>query len=618
MASIQSSADGRTGEVLVGHELQLADLLVAYLEQIGVEYVFGVPGGAIEPLYNALARSARRGGPRPVVARHEAGAAFMADGYARESGRIGVCCATSGPGATNLITGVACAYDNGVPMLVITGQPPLPSHGKRALQDSSCAGINVVGMFEHCTRFNSLVAHADQLEAKLTSAIMQACQEPRAPSHLSIPVDILRAPAPRAEPSFDLRLRLRQTAEASILDENAIDSLCHELRGARRVVMLVGGGCGESMGVILALAEELGATLISTPDGKGLINPEHRLYRGVFGFAGHPAAWAALTGDDVDLILAIGTSLGEWTSGGWCDSVLNERLVHIDVSAEHLMRSPMARLHVRGRILSVFERLLGRLYASATPPTQAALPNCAGVEPYCDDPDLHSEATPIKPQRLMFELGRRCPPSTRFLADAGNSTAWAIHCLEVNDRRLHRAQIDGVWVQPSRRGHHGGWLRVTMDFAPMGWAIGGAVGTALANPRCPVVCLTGDGSFLMNGQEITVAKTLGVTVLFVILNDSALGMVKHGQRLAGAEQVAFELPVIDYRRLAEAMDIPAYVIQAPADLDCLDMAAILRRKGPTLLDVRIDGEMVPPMNLRMKALGSMQPRRTEQTEESRP
>lgn len=145
-----------------------------------------------------------------------------------------------------------------------------------------------------------------------------------------------------------------------------------------------------------------------------------------------------------------------------------------------------------------------------------------------------------------------------------------------------------------------------MDFAPMGWAIGGAVGTALANPRCPVVCLTGDGSFLMNGQEITVAKESGATVLFVILNDSSLGMVKHGQRLAGAEQVGFELPAIDYRRLAEAMDIPAYVVRSPADLDCLDMPAILRRKGPTLLDVRIDGEAVPPMSLRMQALGTAQ------------
>lgn len=587
-------------------EPQAADLLVAYLEQIGVEYVFGVPGGAIEPLYNALARSARRGGPKPVVARHEAGAAFMADGYARESGRIGVCCATSGPGATNLITGVACAYDNSVPMLVITGQPPLPSHGKRALQDSSCTGINVVGMFEHCARFNSLVSHVDQLESKLVNALMHARREPHGPAHLSIPVDVQRTAVASAKPSFDLHHRLRQAAEANILDENAIDELCGALKEARRVVMLVGSGCGEAIGAILSVAEQLGAAVITTPDGKGLINPEHRLYRGVFGFAGHPTAAKLLAEPEVDLILAIGTSLGEWTSAGWSHFLLNERLVHIDVSHEHLMRSPMARLHVNGRILAVFERLLGRLNTSASPPVRAPLPCGAGSDPYLDVTELLSDAVPIKPQRLMFELGRRCPPNTRFLADAGNSTAWAIHCLEVNDRRMHRAYASCKPVRQSRRGHHGGWLRVTMDFAPMGWAIGGAVGTALANPRCPVVCLTGDGSFLMNGQEITVAKESGATVLFVILNDSSLGMVKHGQRLAGAEPVGFELPAIDYRRLAEAMDIPAYVVRSPTDLDCLDMPAILRRKGPTLLDVRIDGEAVPPMSLRMQALGTAQ------------
>jgi len=587
-------------------EAQAADLLVAYLEQIGVEYVFGVPGGAIEPLYNALARSARRGGPQPVVARHEAGAAFMADGYARESGRIGVCCATSGPGATNLITGVACAYDNGIPMLVITGQPPLPSHGKRALQESSCTGVNVVGMFEHCTLFNSLVSHVEQIEPKLVNALMRSWQEPCGPSHLSIPVDVLRSPVASAKPAFDLRQRLRQTAEAVVLDENAIDQLCAELKQARRVVMLIGGGCGEAMGAVLGVAEALGATLITTPDGKGLINPDHRLYRGVFGFAGHPTARAVLLQPDVDLILAIGTTLGEWTSGGWSSTVLNDRLVHIDASNEHLMRSPMARLQVHGRIMSIFERLLGRINTSASPPARAALPAGAGSEPYLDVQDMSSDAVPIKPQRLMFELGRRCPPNTRFLADAGNSAAWAIHCLEVNDRRLHRAytRADKATRQ-SRRGHHGGWLRVTMDFAPMGWAIGGAVGTAMANPRCPVVCLTGDGSFLMNGQEITVAQAVGATVLFVILNDSALGMVKHGQRLAGAERVGFELPEVDYRRLAESLGIPAYVVRTPEDLDCLDLTAILKRKGPTLLDVRIDGEEVPPMGLRMQALGTV-------------
>ena len=153
-----------------------------------------------------------------------------------------------------------------------------------------------------------------------------------------------------------------------------------------------------------------------------------------------------------------------------------------------------------------------------------------------------------------------------------------------------------------RRHDHAGWLRVLMDFAPMGWAIGAAIGVARGNASCPVVCITGDGSYLMNGQEITVAAQEGLTVIFVILNDSALGMVKHGQRLAGAERVAFELPTVNYAMMAQAMGIAGHVIEGPKDFDKLDMNLILTRGGPTLLDIRIDGEEVPPMDLRMQTL----------------
>jgi acetolactate synthase-1/2/3 large subunit len=150
---------------------------------------------------------------------------------------------------------------------------------------------------------------------------------------------------------------------------------------------------------------------------------------------------------------------------------------------------------------------------------------------------------------------------------------------------------------------HAEWLRVVLNFAPMGWAIGAAVGVARGNPSCPVVCITGDGSYLMNGQEITVAMEEKLTVVFIILNDHALGMVKHGQRLAGAEPIGYELPRVDYQMMAQSMGIPGHIVRSPADFNALDFNAILKRKGPTLLDVRIDEEEAPPMNLRMKVLG---------------
>ena len=593
---------------------EVADILVAYLEQMGVEYVFGIPGGAIEPLYNAIARSSRRGGIQHILARHETGAAFMADGYARESGKIGVCCSTSGPGSTNLITGVACAYENNIPMLVITGQPALPAFGKNPLQESSCTGIDTLGMFRHCTRYNSLVSHPKQMEAKLISALQRATRSPRGPSHLSIPVDVFRSSSPHPTPSYDL---LNLLSHSSLVDDDAIEKLLDMLSEAGNVMLLIGSECGEAIGSILQFAALRGAHFVTTPDGKGLVSPQHPLFRGVFGFGGHSSAETALNDPSVDLILAIGASMGEWNSGGWSESLLNERLVHIDESEDHLARTPMARLHVRGRILTVFNRLIGHWYDRrkavnfeherqyvARKPADAEW----DLQQMLAEPDKYaSDATPIAPQRLMHELGRLFPPTTRFLADTGNSVSWAVHYLHPSvDRRIGERRLagDGRKILPGMRKTCGGWLRVTMNFAPMGWAIGGAVGTAAASPGMPVVCITGDGSMLMNGQELSVAVAERLCVIFVVLNDRALGMVKHGQRQAGAEQIGNDLPPTDFAALARALGAEALTIRSPEELSGLDVAAMCAREGPTLLDVLIDPDEVPPMNVRMRVLAN--------------
>ncbi|MES2016362.1 MAG: thiamine pyrophosphate-binding protein [Pseudomonadota bacterium] len=592
----------------------MADLLVAYLEQLGIEFVFGIPGGAIEPLYNALARSERRGGIRHILARHEAGAAFMADGYARETGKIGVCIATSGPGATNLITAVATAYENNIPMLVITGQPALPSFGKHPLQESGCTGINVLGMFRHCTRYNSLVSHADQFESKLIAALQRATRTPRGPVHLTIPVDVLRQPLTQKKPSYDLRTLLRPS---SLVDDDAVEQLRGMLSEARNVVLLIGGWCGEGIDSILQFAALKGATFVTTPDGKGLVSPQHPLYRGVFGFGGHASAEAALRDPSVDLILAIGASMGEWNTGGWSDSLLNGRLVHIDESEDHLARTPMARFHMRGSIRSIFNRLVERIgdvrtKACVTTEKRRASRELAALSWNPDSilaaPEAFaSEATPIKPQRLMRDLSRLFPPTTRYLADTGNSVAWATHYLQPQDRRMGERRLGGGERKrvPGQRITSGGWLRVTMNFAAMGWAIGGAIGTAAANPAAPVVCITGDGSMLMNGQELSVAVAEQLTVVFVVLNDSSLGMVKHGQRLAKAETIGCAMPHTDFAMLARALGGRAHTIHSPADMDALDIDAMLTYPGPTLLDVYIDPDEVPPMNSRMRVLAGV-------------
>ena len=579
----------------------LADLITAYLEQLGVEYVFGVPGGAIEAFYDALARSSRRGGPRPVTARHEAGAAFMAQGYAHETGKLGVCCATTGPGATNLITAVASAYAEAVPLLVITAQTPLPTFGRGAFQESSCTAVNTVGMFDHCARYNSLVSHPEQLEGKLISAVMSAHQAPCGPAHLSVPLDVMRSPSPIATPNFPLAEMVRAP---SLYDEDAVAHLVELLARARNPVLLLGSGCGEAAQEILELAVHLNAPMVATPQGKTWVSPYHPLFRGIFGFAGHETARELLVDPTVDLILAIGTGLGEWSTLGWeRASLMNRRMVHVHSSDNYLSRSPMAQLHVRGRLLTIFEHVIAELAgpaASRVRPLRAAsvvgsrhtalrIPHAElrdTADPArrfaLDDEEKYlDDSAPIKPQRLMRELTRLFPANTRFLADVGNSFAWATHYLHPRATGTYRSD---------------------MAWGAMTWAIGNAVGVAMGSPQTPVVCITGDGSLLMGGQELTVAVAEGLPVIFVVLNDGAYGMVKHGQRLRGAEQVAYELPATDFAMMAQAMGSDAYAIRSPQDLLELDIEQICRRRGPTLLDVHVDPEEVPPLRARVNVL----------------
>ncbi len=576
----------------------LSDVMIGYLEQFGVKYVFSVPGSPLGPIYDALARSARRGGARSVLARHEGGAAFMADGYARETGRIGVCCATTGPGATNLITGVAGAYADHIPMLVITPQTPLPTFGLGPFQESSADAMDIVGMFEHCTRYNSLVSHPDQLEKKLAAALTVALQTPKGPAHLSVPVEILRAPAQgNGELAFP-DLHKLATEPASAIDEAAVEKLCREihntLRQGRRVAMLIGHDCAGAMDAITKFAERIHAPMATTQRGKSRINPYHPLARGVFGFAGQDTARRALTDASVGLIIAAGTDLGEWATAGWDPVLMNDRLVHIHNTPGCFARSPMARLHVCGTIRTIFNRLAERidslLRESKTnidkPKEQrAAAEACPESDPYVprnievQSPErcsLESPSPSIQPPRLIRELIQRFPVETRFLVDNSNSVPWSVHYFF---------------------NHHPENYHLSVGFASMGWAIGASVGMALGAENTPVICLTGDGCFLMNGLEISVAVEQNLPVIFVVLVDRAYGMIKHSLRRTSSEAIDLPIPPIDFCQMARSVGAQAFVLRNTEDFAKLDCRAICSRKGPTLLEIHIDPEAAPPLRM---------------------
>jgi acetolactate synthase-1/2/3 large subunit len=365
------------------------------------------------------------------------------------------------------------------------------------------------------------------------------------------------------------------------------------------VVFIVGSDAGAAIGSVLSLIMHLKADVVVTPQGKGLVSPYHPQFRGVFGFTGHSSARETLLDSKVNLVVAVGVLFGEASSGAWdTESLLNSRLVHVEETTGHLTRTPMARLHVRGSLQTIFEQI-NQSFGIDTEHYQRS--HRTGQETAVEERKRHfkidnhqayiSNSKPIKPQRLMHDLPKLFPSHTRYLMDVGNSFAWGTHYLHPFDRRM-----------AGSRQLHSRLFSACFDFASMGWAIGSAVGTALAVPDTPVVCITGDGSWLMSAQELTVAIEERLCVIFIIINDSAYGMVRHGQLLTGAELTAHSLAPVNFCAMAESMGAYGSIINTPKQLNQLDIDAICSRNGPTLLDVRIDPDEVPPIGMRTNVL----------------
>jgi acetolactate synthase-1/2/3 large subunit len=558
-----------------GSVYSYADLLVDYLQRLDVRAIFGVPGGAIEPLLNAIARQKpNRRRVELIVARHENAAAFMADGYYRETGRLGVVYSTAGPGATNLITGVSSAFEEETPLLVITAQTALAKFGRRALQDSSCAAIDTVAMFKHCTKLSTLVSHHTQFENKIISAIMAAYRPTKRPVHLSFPSDILYSPCLKKLNVLPATLH----QGFSFLDRNSIESLLYTLSG-RTICLYLGQGIAHHQNDIMAFIEAMQTPFVIEPSAKGWVDEYHQLCQGVYGFAGNKTATDLLRHPRIDFIVAVGTSLNELGCNVWDDDLLNHKLIHIDMVQEHFSRSPTAKLHVCGHLGSVFRFLRSKLTVSQL--------NETFVNPQRNTPSVVDQSqrflssSLIKPQYLMAILSKELPESTRVFVDAGNAWAWATHYF-------HRPENQGYY-------------RIALGYGSMTWAIGASIGSAVGN-KAPTVCVVGDGSYLMSSHELTLAVEHSLPIVFIILNDSALGMVKHGQRLSHAASIGWELIEVDFTAIAKGLGINGLRISSISALDKIDFNDLFVQGVPILLDVHIDPEEVPPMMGRVVSL----------------
>lgn len=548
------------------HTEPFADQLVTELSKLGVTTYFGVPGGAIEPLFNALARKERSGSVRLVATRSESGAGFAADGYYRATGKAAVCTATTGPGISNLLTAVMAAHADRIPMLVITPQVALKKQGRGALQESSMDGYDLPKMFAECTKYSTCVTHPDQLAHKLRKALSKMMTAPAGPVHLSIPSDVLAGAAALSSAGLAQALRTPE-----VMDLEAVEDLLTRIVEANAAVFYVGDDAGPEAHRLADAAERLGAQLISSPAGKRWISHTSACYKGVLGFSGHPEAREAI--NRADLIVTFGATFDELSTNAW--SVFPDVPIYaVDRHSEHVHRLPNARPVVANpaRVIEALAPRLPPAGAEMQRPLRRATPAMM----------VQSVANgPVHPKDLMHWVGLVLPQDVAVHVDAGNSFSWST-------KNLVRSAPDTY--------------RVAMGLATMCWAIGSVIGATVATRR-RTICITGDGSMLMSSLELTVAVEQNLPVTYIVLNDSSLGMVRHGQKLAGAESVAHQIAHVRFDQVARACGAEGIRVDTLCDLSKVGRKWLAHDdNGPCVIDVRIDPAAVPPIGDRVMGL----------------
>ena len=530
--------------------------LVTMLERKGVDLMFGYPGGSVIPIYDELYDS----NIRHVLVRHEQCAAHMADGYARASGRPGVCLATSGPGATNLVTGIATAYADSVPMIALTGQVGTGSLGLGAFQE-----VDAYSLLMPITKHNFRVLDVRKLPHAITEA-WQICQTGRpGPVHIDLPVDQMNSDIDGV--LLDDKFGIKPVYE----DLSDLSKAVEAIRKAKRPVILVGGGGVKASEEIMELAGIMRAPIDITLMGMGIVPSSYDLNMGPLGMHGRMAALYAM--NEADLVLSIGSRFSDRT---WsARSRMREEggvIIHIDIDATEFNKHKGSGVNLLGDTKKVVKMISGMLsgYSPNKEWTDRALDfkkrcHC------CSDFD----STPILPQKLMHEINKVIDDNTIVTTDVGQNQMWAMHFLDIEHPRQFLS---------------------SGTFGTMGYGLPAAIGAKAARPDHDVIAITGDGGFQMVMQEVTtsIAEDLPVTV--VLMNNGTLGMVRQWQKLFwnGRYSNTTLHSDPDFVKLAEAFGAKGIHVERPGEIaDALKEAKDCGRTCIIQVDVDMDEDVLP-------------------------
>lgn len=539
------------------------EALLKSLENQGVDVVFGYPGGQLLPLYDMIYDSDLR----HILVRHEQCAAHAADGYARASGKVGVCIATSGPGATNLVTGIATAYMDSSPIVAIAGQVPTGLIGNDAFQE-----VDTLGMTMPITKHNFQPITSKEIPEMVKSAFYIAGTGRPGPVVLDLPKDVQEQ---ELDFENDVKINLpgyKPTRKGHPLQIKRAASL---IGNAKKPVILAGGGViiSNSSEELLKLSELVGAPVTTSLLGKGSFPEDHDLSLGMLGMHGRLSANFAV--DKCDCLIAVGCRFSDRTTGKISEFAKNAKIIHIDIDPAEIGKNVDVDIPIVGDAKIILSNLIRAISQNKMSSKSREWVNRVKDFKQTCIPKMSFDNTPLKPQQVIKEIAEAVDDDTIVTTDVGQNQMWMAHYFTSRKPKTFLSS--------------GG-------LGTMGFGFPAAIGAKVAMPESDVVAVAGDGGFLMVSQELATVKEYDIPVVICVLDNRYLGMVAQWQNLFYEKRLSHthlgESP--DFVKLAEAFGVAADRVERPGELREV-LSSAINSGEPTLIDVTIDPDEILPM-----------------------
>lgn len=543
-------------------KLSGSDIIVECLLEQGADTIFGYPGGAVLNIYDSLYKYSDK--IKHVITCHEQGACHAADGYARSTGKTGVVLATSGPGATNLVTGIATAYMDSVPLVAITGNVSCGLLGLDSFQE-----VDITGITMPITKHNFIVKSVDELADTLRLAFRIASSGRKGPVLVDIPKDITQATAEY------IRQPAQQPEPSSPLSADEINAAVELIANAKKPYIYAGGGviASGASDELKKLAELSDAPVSCSLMGQGAYDETDRRYIGMLGMHGTVKAAHAL--NSCDLFIGIGTRFSDRVTGDTSVFGKQAKIIHIDIDPAEFNKNVEVYATVTGDVREVLSAINAKLSQQSHPEWCAEVLDGDFGEPM----QSGTAELPVTPQAVIEELDKMTHGEAIITTEVGQTQMWAAQYYKCKNPRSFISS--------------GG-------LGTMGFGLGAALGAKTGNPDKTVVNMAGDGSFAMNLNELISAAAHNINIIQIVMNNNVLGMVRQWQRLFYSKhfsETTLDARHIDYVKLGEAFGVKALVIEKTEDIvPVLTEALEISKTSPVMVEVRIDRDInVLPM-----------------------